>query len=212
MDKKPPYETWFYKFFWTAVLVIVAIVAYRYPQWKDLLDKYTTPPLGKASLEERKTQGFPEGKIRATLVRVVDGDTVIVLVNGRKERVRLIGIDTPESRPNRKAERDVRELGVRMEVMLRAGREAKEFLKKLLHPGDTVYLELDVQKRDKYGRLLAYLYLPDGRMVNEILLREGIARVYTVPPNVRYVDRFLQAQREARERGKGFWGEIWRTQ
>jgi micrococcal nuclease len=67
-------------------------------------------------------------------------------------------------------------------------------------------LDLDVQKIDPYGRLLAYVYLPDGQMFNETLLRQGYAQVATFPPNVKYVDRFLAAQREAREANRGLWG------
>jgi hypothetical protein len=69
-----------------------------------------------------------------------------------------------------------------------------------------VDLELDVQKIDPYGRLLAYVYLPEGRMFNEVLLEEGYAQVATFPPNVRYQERFLEAQREARARNRGLWG------
>ena len=67
-------------------------------------------------------------------------------------------------------------------------------------------MELDVQKVDPYGRLLAYIYLPDGQMFNETLVEEGYAQVATFPPNVRYVDRFPKAQREARAANRGLWG------
>ena len=67
-------------------------------------------------------------------------------------------------------------------------------------------LELDVQNMDPYGRLLAYVYLPDGQMFNETLLEEGYAQVATFPPNVKYQKLFLKAQREAREANRGLWG------
>jgi hypothetical protein len=67
-------------------------------------------------------------------------------------------------------------------------------------------LELDVQKIDPYGRLLAYVYLPDGEMFNEVLLEESYAQIATFPPNVKYVYRFLEAQREARAANRGLWG------
>ena len=67
-------------------------------------------------------------------------------------------------------------------------------------------LELDVQMRDPYGRLLAYVWAPDGTLFNMAILREGYAFVYTFPPDVRYVDLFLACQRESRERGRGLWG------
>jgi micrococcal nuclease len=124
------------------------------------------------------------------VTRVVDGDTIDISpsVEGRS-RVRLIGMDTPEvyfgTQPY--------------------GPEASTFAKRELD-GERVGLELDVQKIDPYGRLLAYVYLPDGRMFNETLLGEGYAQVATFPPNVKYQERFLEAQRGAREANRGLWG------
>lgn len=136
----------------------------------------------------------PYPTLTATVVRVIDGDTVDVLFNGKQERVRLIGVDTPET--------------VHPEVGVEPwGPEASAFTKRHLPPGTVVRLELDVQERDRYGRLLAYLYLPDGRMLNELLLQEGLAQLLTIPPNVRYVDQFVAAQQQAREARKGVWSE-----
>jgi len=137
--------------------------------------------------------------------KVVDGDTFHCAINGDEITVRLIGVDTPESKPNPKAKRDVEKTGIPMEEMIKMGKEAAEFTKRLIPPGTTVKLETDVQITDKYGRVLAYAWLPDGRMLNEVLVREGYAQVYTVPPNVKYQELFLSAQREAREKGKGLW-------
>jgi hypothetical protein len=72
--------------------------------------------------------------------------------------------------------------------------------------GEEVRLELDVQKIDPYGRLLAYVNLPDGEMFNETLVSEGYAQVATFPPNVKYQERFLEAQRETRAANRGLWG------
>jgi micrococcal nuclease len=125
-----------------------------------------------------------------TVTRVVDGDTLDISpsVEGLS-RVRLIGMDTPEvyfgTQPY--------------------GPEASAFAKRELE-GEEVELELDVQKVDPYGRLLAYVYLPNGEMFNETLLEEGYAQVATFPPNVKYVERFLKAQREARAANRGLWG------
>jgi micrococcal nuclease len=124
------------------------------------------------------------------VTRVVDGDTIDISpsVEGRS-RVRLIGMDTPEVH-----------FGTQP-----YGPEASAFAERELN-GEEVNLELDVQKIDPYGRLLAYVYLPDGQMFNETLLEEGYAQVATFPPNVKYVDRFLEAQREARAANRGLWG------
>jgi len=129
------------------------------------------------------------GEMRATVKRVIDGDTV-ELTNG--ERVRLIGVNTPESvKPNSPVEP--------------YGKEASEFTKKHL-AGQEVILRFDVELRDRYQRLLAYLYLPDGTFFNEKLVREGYAQVMTVPPNVAHADLFLEAEREARAAKRGLWG------
>ncbi len=121
--------------------------------------------------------------------RAVDGDTLL-LEGG--ERVRLIGVDTPESvDPRRPVER--------------YGKRAAEFTKGLVE-GRRVRLESDrgTLARDRYGRTLAYVYLPDGRMLNLELLREGYAVAYTRFPFVRMAE-FRSAEREARARGKGLW-------
>jgi micrococcal nuclease len=118
---------------------------------------------------------------------VVDGDTIDATpaVNGR-ESVRLIGVDTPESgQPY--------------------AEEASSFTGERLR-GHQVALEFDVARIDPYNRLLAYVYLPDGTMFNETLVSEGYAQVATFPPNVKYTDRLVAAQQEARVAGRGLWG------
>ena len=123
------------------------------------------------------------------MTRVVDGDTIEVEVGGRAERVRYIGIDTPEWTDERP------------EVRARA-RAATEANRRLV-AGRRVRLELDVETRDRYGRLLAYVWVGDT-LVNEALVRDGHAEPHTVPPNVRYAERFRTAAREARiARGSG---------
>ncbi len=163
--------------------------------------------------EQFRSMGGVEGKERSgrtacEVVKVYDGDTFRCrLESGEEVKVRLIGIDTPESRRNRKAYRDAERSGKSVEEIVRLGRMASAFTKKLIPPGTVVYLETDVQVHDRYGRLLAYVYLPDGRMLNEVLLEEGYATVYTIPPNVKYAERFVELQRRAREEGRGLWKE-----
>jgi len=165
-----------------------------------------------ASVESVKTapskpvaqlKGSAESAVKtlpARVTGVVDGDTVHVrLENGKAEKVRFIGVDTPES----------------THEVEPYGKEAAAYTKKRLE-GRTVYLELDVGERDKYGRLLAYVWFspPKGdgeaevraKMFNAELLLEGYAQVMTVPPNVKYADLFVKLQREAREAEKGLWG------
>ena len=134
---------------------------------------------------------------------VIDGDT-IALEN--RERVRLIGIDTPEARESRKLERDVSRTKTSREAIIEMGKAATKFTKSLAE-GKRVRLEFDVERTDRYGRLLAYVYLPNGKMLNAELLKAGYAQVYTFQPNIKHVDSFLELQRKARETKTGFWKE-----
>ncbi|WP_297338098.1 thermonuclease family protein [Algoriphagus sp.] len=125
--------------------------------------------------------------------KVVDGDTFWVInPDGREEKIRLIGVDTPE----------VRNTGrTRVEYF---GKESSDFAKKFL-TGKKVRLEYDVQRRDRYQRTLAYVYLEDGTFFNALLVKEGYATVATFPPNVKNENLFVQLQRQARQKGKGLW-------
>jgi micrococcal nuclease len=127
------------------------------------------------------------------ITKVVDGDTVEI-EGGFK--VRLLGVDTPETVDPR------RPVGC-------FGKEASNRVKALLS-NKRVTLEKDVSETDKYGRLLRYIYLPldNGQtlFVNDYLIREGYAKVLTIPPNVGFAEQFLEAQRQARENNRGLWG------
>lgn len=122
--------------------------------------------------------------LTCTIAHVIDGDTV---ESHEGERVRLLLIDTPEM--------DQSEYGERAKIALEA----------MLPIGTAARVELDVQERDRYGRMLAYLYAPDGTMVNEELVRAGYAVVSVYAPNVHYVERMRAAQTEARDGKRGLW-------
>jgi len=85
------------------------------------------------------------------------------------------------------------------------GKQASAFLKGILKKGDCVSLDYDIEKHDKYGRTLAYVYLSDGRLLNEVIIGSGYASPMTIPPNVMYQVRFLKAYKDAREKGLGLW-------
>jgi micrococcal nuclease len=122
--------------------------------------------------------------------RVIDGDTIIVNIDGKEERVRLIGMDTPETvHPSKPVEY--------------FGKEASEFTKRMVE-GKRVRLEFDWQRRDKYGRLLAYVYLKDGTFLNAEIIKQGYGFAYTRFP-FKYLEEFRQYEREARENGRGLW-------
>jgi micrococcal nuclease len=137
------------------------------------------------------SQGAGNERIDAAVTRVVDGDTVEVRFRGRTIDVRLIGIDTPETVD------PTQPVGC-------YGKAASNFTTARLL-GERVGLEFDVEHTDRYGRTLAYVWT-GGRLFNEVLVRQGFASVSTYPPNVTYVDRFLVAQRVAREQERGLWG------
>ena len=150
----------------------------------------------------RQNAALPQKSAAVVYVtRAIDGDT-IKLSTG--EHVRLIGIDTPESRYNSKLERDAARSRKDMKAILKMGKQASDFTKRLVE-GKGIILEFDLQKRDRYGRLLAYVYLEDGTFVNAKIVEEGYAQVMTIPPNVKYADIFLKAQEAARRSGKGLW-------
>lgn len=127
------------------------------------------------------------------LVSVIDGDTIKIKYNGANENVRFLLVDTPETNHPK--------LGVQP-----FGQEAKDFTKQLLEGQDTVFLEFDVSYRDKYNRLLAYIYTADGKSVQEELLKEGLARVaYIYAPNTMHVDWFESIQKSAQQKAVGIW-------
>lgn len=159
-------------------------------------------PAGETQTERRNDGPFPvepggiepsnphTSKATVKVAKVIDGDT-LELASG--EKVRLIGIDTPEKDQF-------------------YYKEAKNRLKKLVEDKD-VALEYDVQPADKYGRLLGYVWLTNEKnpeqdvFVNKSMIAEGYANVYTIPPNVKYVEVFVQAQKDARKGSKGLWNE-----
>jgi micrococcal nuclease len=142
------------------------------------------------------TAFIPTGSKPVTLIEVTDGDTIRVDVDGRNELVRLILIDAPEIHdPNRPPEC--------------FGQEATTYLSWLLSLGGDLYLETDVSDRDRFGRLLRYVWLDfgDGEvyLVNEVLVRAGYVAFSTYPPDVKYVDEIREAGQFAREHGYGLW-------
>lgn len=131
----------------------------------------------------------PTGDNLIVVSRVVDGDTLDLAT---RERVRLIGVDTPETKHPQKP-------------VQRFGREATDFTTSLVQ-GKSVRLEYDQQRQDKYGRTLAYVFLEDGTFVNAEIIRQGYGFAYTRFP-FKYLEEFRRLEREARESGRGMWAE-----
>lgn len=131
---------------------------------------------------------------RFRVTEVHDGDTISIRTKSfagvplKIERIRLIGIDAPE---------------LKQEPW---GRLSKRYLKKLISESDwVVSVEFDIEHRDKYGRLLGYIWDKKGQLINEKMLENGYAMLYTIPPNVKYVERFIAAQKKAQTRKAGIW-------
>jgi len=183
-------------------------------------------PRQAATVHEQPPQGrIPAHSPSSTggifIEHVYDGDT-FRLSNG--EKVRLTGIDTPESSHNAKLTRDAQRSGQNKDAIIAMGKESAQFTASIAE-GRRVRLEYDVQARDKYSRVLAYVYLlvcegactieavqghhyvtlDDGvyDFLNATLVKSGYAQAYTIPPNVKYRDLFRQLQREAREQKRG---------
>ncbi len=130
--------------------------------------------------------------------RVVDGDTLIVRKDGQRDRLRLLGIDAPESSSNPDVNRQTEE-----------GDIVSDLVKSLV-TGRDVYVEFDKAVRDQYGRLLAYIWLDEDVMLNESLVFSGLVDVVRFPPNTAYYRYFLQLKEEAMQRELGFFADVWK--
>jgi micrococcal nuclease len=148
------------------------------------------PPSPSAKTAANNGGSSPAGAASTAVERVVDGDTIIVTGH---VRVRLIGMDTPEVVDPRKPVQCF-------------GRAASQHMKSLLPKGTPVRLVYDADRYDRYGRTLAYVYrVSDGMFVNAALVRDGYARVLTIPPNVAHVNEFVALAADARRAGRGLW-------
>jgi len=178
-----------YILFGLALAALATYLSAQYPElFSDRLSAPPSVPTPTLSASPSATPTANHGGVFATVVSVVDGDTI--KIEGG-EVVRYIGMNTPETvAPNRPVEC--------------FGKEASAKNKELVQ-GKVVELVRDVSQRDRYGRLLRYVWLGDI-MVNELLVREGYAQVSTFPPDVSFEDRFIEAQRLAVSEQKGLWG------
>ena len=157
-----------------AALVVFGFISTQVPKQSPKADSGT-------ALDE----SYPE------VVEVVDGDTFKVSDGAVQKTVRMIGMDTPETKDPRKP-------------IQYYGKEASDYSKDLLLHRH-VNLKKDISETDKYGRILRYVYLGDGTFVNEQLVRQGYAHASTFPPDVKYADLFTEAERDARANKRGLW-------
>jgi len=170
---------------------------------KDSIDSvFTHPPVvqtQKATISADDVNNdlpawwfMPDKESYFPVAKVVDGDTIVVRIDGWHRKLRLIGIDAPESVHN-DPQKNTPE-----------GEEAYNFLNDLI-AGQSVRLEYDIEYRDRFERDLCYCYLPDGTFINEAIVRAGHARLMTLPPNIKYVELLEAASRAAQKDKLGIW-------
>lgn len=193
-------------------LALIGALTYFFPQLAPVIRTITE----QLNVREQKPaptphapgSTTPQEADTAAIQRVVDGDTLEISLNGAVEKIRLIGVDTPETYQSAKLDRDVERTGQDKQTIRALGKRATAFTKSLAPPGTAVTLEYDQDPRDRYGRLLAFVWLPDGRMLNEAIVCEGYAPAYTrFPFRQDYMERFRACEREARDQGKGLWAK-----
>lgn len=157
----------------------------------------TLPDRAAVVTTQHRDPGSGSGRMETTAVvdRVIDGDTIVIKSHGARTRIRLIGVNTPESvHPTKPVEC--------------YGKEASTHTAKILPPGTALHLKRDVELRDRYGRMLAYVYrAKDALLVNLELVLDGFGRAYRFPPNVRLSEQFSQAQAHASAAGLGLWSK-----
>ena len=144
---------------------------------------------------------------KTTVTRVIDGDVIQIIYGGVEKRVRLIGIDAPESRIDKKALKGANMSEHDIEAIVEMGAKAKAYVNGLIKRGNFITIEFDIKEMDRYGRLLCYVYLSNGKMLNEEIVKAGYANVKAIPPNVKYKNRFLNAFEYAKESERGLWDE-----
>ena len=214
MSQRRPYSSFFVR--GLAKLALAVVIAFVGLVTASLKSSEHHVPVSFKNVAASVHQS-PAGYDDIMVTRVIDGDT-LVLEN--KEHVRLIGIDTPESRKNEKAYRDSDRTGMDVAKIVQLGNEAKNFTKHLVE-GQRVRLEFDVTAHDKYGRLLAYVYLKSDPalnsdpsyvrndhnevFVNATIMKSGYASPMTIPPNVKHADYFRELYSQARQEKRGLW-------
>jgi len=177
-----------------SVFTLGVIILLAYFGWK-----YVVPKLNEREQRERKEY---------VITKVFDGDTFEAEANGKKEKVRMLGIDTPEKFNSDKLTRDMERTKKDSETIKKLGELSSQYTRKLLE-GKKVLLEPDKTQddKDKYGRLLRYVYLDDGTFVNKKIVAEGYAVAFR-RFKVSKEKELIEAEEDARKEKKGLWGDI----
>jgi micrococcal nuclease len=188
------------------ILFTFAVLHNRSLQAEDIEVK---SPDNSMQVDDFAYQAPPDAvlKVRntATIIRVVDGDTIKVNYGGKTESLRLIGIDAPENKLSRKAKSEAIASKENLVTIVSIGIDAEKFIKNLVKKGDIVIIEFDIEKKDAQGEILGYVFLANGMMLNEEIVRAGYAYVVTTSRNVKYQERLLKAYSEAKSHKRGLW-------
>jgi micrococcal nuclease len=177
---------------------VLSLAAFKLLHAGDWDSQYHSSEEFKWNVPIGKSYNYADIKVN----RVIDGDTLL-LENG--ERVRLIGIDTPEIHESAKLDRDAKRSEEDKSAIKELGMRSYEFTRDLIE-GQNVSLEFDVEKYDKYGRILAYVFRnKDNKFVNAEIIEQGYASLMTIPPNVKYASLFQKLYTSARENKRGLW-------
>ncbi len=191
------------------VLILGGFVVGKFYEFNALVQVSVTPTPTVVSkvTSVLGDKNYQEAKI----MKVVDGDTIHVLLNNKDETIRLIGVDTPETVDLSRLTPASPNLGEQVKAGPRKkvqcfGKQASEFTKTQL-TGKKVFLQDDITQtnRDKYNRLLRYIILPDGTNFNKLLIQQGYAHEYTYDVPYQYQIEFKQAQKEAQDANRGLW-------
>lgn len=181
-----------------AMILVLLMGMYQQDKAQDINSRYRTEMKEESTLSPENADTDLSSLQEAEIMRVVDGDTLLARVNGKKTRIRLTGINAPESvHPDESKNTE-------------EGRRSSAYLKSLIQEGDKVYLEYDISPQDQHGRDLCYVYyVEDGELVmlNEKMLLDGYAYTIVVEPNVKYRERFAEDMKQAKKNKAGLWQE-----
>jgi micrococcal nuclease len=181
-----------FKLFFKTVFTVAVLAAFAYFAWIYIIPKL--------SEHEQKKE-----KELFLVKRVIDGDTFEL---ESKERVRMLGIDTPEKWESNKLERDVERSGQDKKTIQKLGSLASDYVKKLIEGKQVVLLpEPNYEDKDRYGRLLRYVYFEDGTFINKKIVEDGYANAYR-QYKISKLDELIDSEKRARENNKGLWGQI----
>ncbi|HEY3250229.1 MAG TPA: thermonuclease family protein [Ignavibacteria bacterium] len=189
------------------IFTAVILVAFIY-----FGSRYVIPKLDQKDNKEKVTNGSEKRNIYDPnfypVTKVFDGDTFEVEIDGKREKIRMLGIDTPEKWESGKLDKDAQRTGKDKKTIKVLGDLASEYTKKLIS-GKKVRLEIDPigDERDRYGRMLRYVYLEDGTLVNLKIVEDGYANAYR-RFEVSKKNEFIEAEKRARENRRGLWGDI----